>query len=105
MTVNDVDPVSLIVVSFTAYKLASLVAGVASSYMGYRLFIAGIWGQAGDLSAEYGKTKLVLTRAAPGTFFAVLGAVIICVALFKGEGFDWSAACPKAPQSQPHLPE
>lgn len=62
----------------------SLLVGLASCFMGYRLFMNGIWGNAGDLNAKFGDNKLVLKKAAPGTFFAVLGTIIICFTLWKG---------------------
>ncbi len=66
------------------YKVMSLLVGLASCFMGYRLFMNGIWGEAGDLNAEFGDNKLVLKKAAPGTFFAVLGTIVICFTLWKG---------------------
>ena len=76
-----------IVVSFTIYKIASLATGMAFSYLGYRLFMAGIWGDAGHLDTRLKDAKLVLRGAAPGTFFAVLGAVIVVTALIQGAHF------------------
>ena len=73
-----------IVVSVTSYKIVSLLVGSAFAYMGYRLFISGIWGQAGNFETSFGDSKLVLRKAAPGTFFALFGAVIVSVTLYKG---------------------
>ncbi|MDW3192083.1 MAG: hypothetical protein R8G66_06955 [Cytophagales bacterium] len=70
------------------YKVMSLLVGLASCYMGYRLFMNGVWGEAGDLNAQFGDNKLVLKKAAPGTFFAVLGTVVICFTLWKGLDID-----------------
>ena len=56
--------------------------------MGFRLFMAGIWGQAGDLNAQFGDNKIVLKKAAPGTFFALFGTVIIVFTLYKGLEFN-----------------
>tara|TARA_B100001059_G_C17827077_1_gene582071 strand:- start:563 stop:901 length:339 start_codon:yes stop_codon:yes gene_type:complete len=80
-----------IVISLTSYKLLSLLSGCAFAYMGYRLFVSGIWGHTGDLEAEFGDNRLVLKKAAPGTFFALFGAVIVSVTLYKGLEFkDYS---------------
>ncbi|WP_323846074.1 hypothetical protein [Microbulbifer magnicolonia] len=79
---------SQIIFSLIAYKITSLVVGSAFAYMGYRLFIAGNWGQAGDLEASFGNSKLVMKKAAPGTFFAVFGALIIAITLYKGLEFE-----------------
>lgn len=77
-----------IVVSLTLYKVASLLVGAGFAYMGYRLFTAGIWGNAGSFEAQHQDTALVLKNAAPGTFFALFGALVICVTLYKGLGFE-----------------
>jgi hypothetical protein len=76
-----------IILSLTSYKISSLIIGGLFAYMGYRLFIAGIWGHAGELETEFGDNKIVLKKAAPGTFFALFGAIIIAITLYKGLDF------------------
>ena len=51
---------------------------------GYRLFLAGIERPAGDLEASAGSRTLKLSRAAPGTFFALFGAAVIAATIFQG---------------------
>ncbi|VFQ44524.1 hypothetical protein [Desulfoluna butyratoxydans] len=75
---------SLIILSVTLYKLASLSVGSLFALLGFRLFMANIWGNAGELETEFGDTKLVVKKAAPGTFFALFGAAIIALTLYKG---------------------
>lgn len=77
-----------VVLSLTLYKVASLLVGTGFAYMGYRLFAAGIWGNAGSFGAQHQDTALVLKNAAPGTFFALFGAVVISVTLYKGLEFQ-----------------
>ncbi len=69
-----------------------MIIGVLFAYMGYKLFIAGIWGQAGQLETAFGDNKLVLKKAAPGTFFALYGTIIIGITLYKGLEFDASSS-------------
>ena len=71
------------------YKLACLGVGALFCVLGYRLFKLGIWGNAGDLDAKFNKTSVVLKSAAPGTFFAVLGAIIVVVTVGQGINFNW----------------
>lgn len=59
------------------YRILIVVAGIASAYMGYRLFVRGLFANAGELKAAWGERKLVLKQAAPGTFFALFGAAIV----------------------------
>ena len=66
------------------YKLYGISCGMFFGYLGYKLFMAGIFEKAGELESVFGKNHLVLKAAAPGTFFAVLGCVIIVVIVWKG---------------------
>ena len=99
---------TLIVLSVLIYKLTSLAVGLSSLYMGYRLFISGIWGQAGDVDVKFQDSHLLVRRAAPGTFFALLGTIIVCATLFKGLDFNSSSQsiAPEVTTSQDvRLPE
>jgi hypothetical protein len=73
------------------YKLVSIGSGLLVCYFGFRLFVLGIFTGAGDLSSEFQNTKLILKKAAPGTFFALFGAAVIGVSLWKGLGFESDA--------------
>lgn len=77
-----------IVLATLIYKLACLAVGSFSCYMGYRLFVAGVWGNSGDLRTNFGNTKLVLRNAAPGTFFVVLGSGVIVATIWQGQHFS-----------------
>jgi len=70
--------------SLTIYKLATIFTGLAFAFMGYRLFISGIFAEAGELRTNWDNKSLVLRKAAPGTFFALLGAIITCISLWRG---------------------
>ncbi len=95
-----------IIISLTSYKIISLLVGTLFAYMGYRLFINGIWGNAGELDAGYDDTKIILKKAAPGTFFALFGALIISVTLYKGLEFnDYSSKTDGAIEPTIVIPE
>lgn len=70
------------------YKLACLAVGALFCWLGFRLFMMGIWGDAGNLDAKFKDMKLVLKSAAPGTFFAVLGAAIVIGTVWQGMDFN-----------------
>jgi hypothetical protein len=82
-------PELAVILGITTYKFACLAVGTLFCVLGYRLFKLGIWGSAGDLDAKFNNTRLVLKSAAPGTFFAVLGAVIVVVTVWQGINFNW----------------
>ncbi len=75
---------SYLILSALIYKIVCLTVGSISIFLGYKLFTKGIWGQAGELESSFKDMKLVLRKAAPGSFFAVLGAVIICFTIITG---------------------
>ncbi|MFI2811037.1 MULTISPECIES: hypothetical protein [Microbulbifer] len=77
-----------VILSLVIYKVVSLLVGSLFGYLGYRLFISGVWGGAGELQAAFRDNRLVLKEAAPGTFFAICGVVIIAVTLYKGLEFE-----------------
>jgi len=71
------------VVYLITFRLAIIAAGVVSIVLGYRLFTHGITAadQGSGMSTSVGTMKLELKNAAPGTFFAIFGVVIISVML------------------------
>ena len=76
------------IISITVYKLLTLLAGVLLCYWGYRLFMAGVWGSAGELTGQLENNKLVLKSAAPGTFFVVLGAIVLGAVVVQGMNYN-----------------
>jgi len=75
---------STLVLSLTIYKVVSVLAGLAFAYMGYKLFVHGIFEEGGELHATWSSRSLLFKKAAPGTFFALFGTVIVCVSLWRG---------------------
>ena len=84
---QNMDIVLAEIFSITIYKVCSLATGVILSYLGYKLFMAGVWGDAGDAEGSFGDNKLIIKRAAPGTFFILMGALVIGLTIFKGLEF------------------
>jgi len=76
------------VVALTAYKLTSLFVGTLLTYLGYKLFMAGVWGNAGEVEGSFSDNKIVIKKAAPGTFFILAGAIVIGFTIYKGLNFE-----------------
>lgn len=68
---------------YYAFKIVPMFVAALSIYLGYRLFILGVTGQA-SISVETDTVKGQLLNAAPGLFFAVGGLVTILVSVCKG---------------------
>jgi tetratricopeptide (TPR) repeat protein len=85
LDLNNIAPYFLIYAAL--FRLAIITAGVVSIVLGYRLFCKGIWRDTGNQStaidANIAGAKFTFKNAAPGTFFALFGVIIISV-MFKG---------------------
>ena len=66
------------------YHVATLLVGLGLAYLGYNLFCKGVFEKAGDIEAKFGQRHLLVKQAAPGTFFALFGAIVMCVGLWRG---------------------
>lgn len=62
-------------------RILIVLAATLCIYLGYLLFIKGVSGQA-SLKAQVDRSKLQVVNAAPGIFFAIFGAAILCVMVF-----------------------
>jgi hypothetical protein len=65
-------------------KIVPIFIGLCFAYFGYSLFRRGVFERAGDLRAAWGERHLVLKQAAPGTFFALFGALVISASVWRG---------------------
>lgn len=70
------------------YKIVTLLVGAGIMFLGYRLFRTGVFDRAGELKAAWGDNHLELKQAAPGSFFAILGAVVLVISVSKGLTFE-----------------
>jgi hypothetical protein len=66
------------------YRAFGILCGLISVYFGYRLFSKGIFSDAGEMDATFSNNKVLLKKAAPGTFFALFGLLIISVIGWRG---------------------
>ena len=72
------------------YKILTLFIGLAFAYMGYKLFEKGIFKESGSAEGTFGNNKILIKKAAPGTFFVIFGAIIIGISVYKGISVDYS---------------
>lgn len=93
---------SWLMLMFIAYKIVCLIVGILFSYMGYRLFMADKNGPAGDLdvraTAKGKKGSMLLRKAAPGTFFALFGTILIVFTILRGVEYQVSGYNPTSNQ-------
>jgi hypothetical protein len=89
-----------LIVSYYIFKILPMLIGAWSIYLGYRLFILGVTGQA-SLSIESKTVTGQLLNAAPGLFFALGGIAANIVAVWKGVQIGFKATQNPEPQNPP----
>jgi hypothetical protein len=72
---------------YYVFKISPMVISGMAVYLGYRLFVLGVTGQA-SLSIESDTVSGQLLNAAPGLFFALGGIVTAMMMIVKGAGFE-----------------
>jgi hypothetical protein len=77
-----------LMLSLTIYKVVTILSGLAFAFMGYKLFLHGIFTEAGEVRTNWENRNLILRKAAPGTFFALFGTLIVCTSLWRGLTFE-----------------
>jgi hypothetical protein len=73
---------------YYSFKVLPMLIGAFAIWLGYKLFILGVTGQA-SLSVESQTVSGQLLNAAPGLFFAVGGIVAVIVSVWKGVSIDF----------------
>jgi len=69
-----------------AFKVLVVISGIISIILGYRLYKHGIIGsdaKGATLKASIAKSEILLKNTAPGTFFAIFGAILIGLLVFS----------------------
>ena len=73
----------LVLTLYFVFKLLPMAVAAFSIYLGYRLFILGVTGQA-SLSVNAQTIGAQLVNAAPGLFFAIGGLTALIFSVVKG---------------------
>lgn len=75
------------IIYLALFRLAIIAVGAISIILGYHLFIKGVFsvegGEGAGFEASIAGTKFSLKNAAPGTFFALFGIIVISVMLIN----------------------
>ena len=85
---------NLALVWYYMFKIIPMLISGGAIYLGYRLFILGVTGQA-SLSIQNKDVSGQLLNAAPGLFFAIGGIVAIIIIVWKGVRLSFAG--PAAP--------
>jgi len=66
------------------YKITCLVIGLIIIFLGFRLFMRGIFNESGDVEGGWKDLKIIVRKAAPGTYFVIFGSLLIGLTVYKG---------------------
>lgn len=92
----------------TILRGVMVLAGVAFAYMGYHLFLKGIYDTTSDLNAVWADKKIAIARAGPGIFFALFGVVVVATSVWRDTGLAQdakdSALLPQTQQESDYVP-
>lgn len=87
------------------FKMVPSAGAIFTIYLGYRLFILGVTGQA-SLSIESKSINGQLLNAAPGLFFAIGGVIVLIIVVWKSVNVEFNEANPKRRRRDlPDFPE
>jgi hypothetical protein len=78
-----VETETVIAVGFVIHELLGLVGGLILCYFGYRLLMRRVKVHPSETRGTWNSAKLLIKHAAPGTLFAVFGAVSIWLTAFN----------------------
>ena len=70
------------------FKLFQMLFGMLTIFLGYKLFMKGFYNDSGEVKIKVNSSSVLIKKAAPGTFFSVLGTILIAVAIFKGVEYN-----------------
>jgi len=73
----------LALILYFGFKISLVLVSGVSIYLGYRLFILGVTGEA-SISVDARDISGQLLNAAPGLFFAVGGIIALIIIAIKG---------------------
>jgi len=82
VNMNDIGMALITVIPILIYKLSVLVVGYLIAKMGYQLLIKGVTGEFKFKSSLQG-VKADLVSASPGTFFVLLGVLLMMFSVLK----------------------
>lgn len=80
------------------YRLSIVATGALSIYLGYKLFLSGLFPYAiegSEFNAEVLGNTFTLRNAAPGIFFALFGVIVIAIMIIRSPpevGFSTSGS-------------
>ena len=94
---ENLETIEKVLIIAYVWKICVLVVGTVFMLIGYRLFMKGFDTGKLEIQAQKNNSKLSLKHLAPGSFFALLGTVIICVAIldsfmYEGNGQTFEEA-------------
>ncbi|HJY86254.1 MAG TPA: hypothetical protein VKE24_05395 [Candidatus Acidoferrales bacterium] len=65
------------------FRIACLMVGFGFAYLGYRLYVKGVFDKTQDINASFGDAKVALRHVAPGVVFGIAGIVVSILSVVR----------------------
>ncbi len=85
---------NLLLALYFLSKIIPMAISALSIYLGFKLFVMGVNGEA-SIVVDARRVSTKLLNAAPGLFFSVGGLAALMVAVWKGSSFSFSRQDPR----------
>src|SRR5215813_8827954 len=72
-----------IVLIANIFRVFCLIAGLGFGYLGYKLYVKGVFDKTQDIKASFGNAKVALRHVAPGVVFGVAGIIIAVLGVIR----------------------
>jgi hypothetical protein len=76
------DDTQLVLIA-NVFRIVCLVAGLIFAYLGYRLYVKGVFDKTQDIQASFGNAKVALRHVAPGVVFGIAGIVVALLSVVR----------------------
>lgn len=72
------------------FRVACLLVGTVFGYLGYKLYVRGVFDKTQDINAAFGSVKVALRHVAPGVVFGIAGIAIAALSVVRPITLDHS---------------
>jgi inner membrane protein involved in colicin E2 resistance len=65
------------------FRIMRLLVGFGFGYLGYGLYVKGVFDKTEDINASFGSAKIALRNVAPGVVFGIAGIVVAILSVVR----------------------
>jgi hypothetical protein len=81
------DTIQIILIG-TGFRAICLASGLGFAYLGYRLYVKGVFEKSDEIKGHFGEASVVLKNVAPGVVFALFGLIVGLLGVIRPISID-----------------